>query len=117
MVQKLRLHFGRYAVFFYNEFCPNLIAMLWRPNAFTRQTYSAMHSEFFTPINHNWIEDGMVTTNANDVLRAIQCILHNVVVDSKILDYRSTFEEEEGSSKKKVKGNTDVLMSSNKEGS
>eukprot|EP00553_Chaetoceros_curvisetus_P009993 CAMPEP_0204618964 /NCGR_PEP_ID=MMETSP0717-20131115/5462_1 /ASSEMBLY_ACC=CAM_ASM_000666 /TAXON_ID=230516 /ORGANISM="Chaetoceros curvisetus" /LENGTH=556 /DNA_ID=CAMNT_0051632835 /DNA_START=57 /DNA_END=1727 /DNA_ORIENTATION=+ len=121
IVQKLRLHFGRYAVFFYNEFCPDLIAMLWRPNAFARQTYSAMNSEFFTPMEHNWIEDGLVTTNASDVLRAIQCKLHNVVVDSKILDFRSTFEEEKKSkaerSKKKAKGKAGAVMSSSEGGS
>ncbi len=94
--------------------------MLWRPNAFARQTYSAMNSEFFTPMEHNWIEDGLVTTNANDVLRAIQCKLHNVVVDSKILDFRSTFEEEKKSkaerSKKKAKGKAGAIMSSGEGG-
>jgi len=95
--------------------------MLWRPNAFARQTYSAMNSEFFTPMEHNWIEDGLVTTNASDVLRAIQCKLHNVVVDSKILDFRSTFEEEKKSkaerSKKKAKGKAGAVMSSSEGGS
>ena len=91
--------------------------MLWRPTAFERQTYSAMHSEFFTPIEYDWIEDGLVTTNSNDVLRAIQCVLHNVAVDCKVLDDRTIAEKESKSAEKlqrskKKKVEVDVSTSS-----
>ena len=88
-VEILRSKFGRYAVFFYNEFCPDMIAMLWRPTAFQRQPFSAVNAEFCTPIEHQWGEDSLVTTNSNDVLRAAKCILRNLVVDTKVLDDRS----------------------------
>jgi U3 small nucleolar RNA-associated protein 22 len=99
VVSSLRSKYGKYAVFFYNQFCPEIIAMLWRPTAFNRQAFSAMHAEFMTPIEFNWATDSLVTTNANDLLRAVKCILHDVVVDVKILDDRS-IHQDSGSSKK-----------------
>ena len=89
----LRSKFGKYAVFFYNEFCPDMIAMLWRPDAFERQPFSAMHAEFTTPIDYHWEENGLVTTNSADVLRAINCVLSDVIVDSKVIDDRQIKDE------------------------
>jgi U3 small nucleolar RNA-associated protein 22 len=102
VVSSLRSKYGKYAVFFYNQFCPEIIAMLWRPTAFNRQPFSAMHAEFMTPMEFNWATDSLVTTNANDVLRAVKCILHNVIVDIKILDDRS-IQQDLGSPKKGLK--------------
>lgn len=89
----LRSKFGKYALFFYNEFCPDMIALLWRPDAFERQPFSAMHAEFTTPIGYHWEENGLVTTNSADVLRAIKCVLSDVIVDSKVLDDRQIKDE------------------------
>ncbi len=88
-IEKLRAKFGKYAVFFYNEFCPDMIAMLWRPSAFQRQAFSAMHAEFQTPIEYDWGENGLVTTNSKDVLRAIKCVLKDIIINTKVLDDRS----------------------------
>ena len=88
-IEKLRSKFGKYAVFFYNEFCPDMIAMLWRPSAFQRQPFSAMHAEFHTPVEYDWEENGLVTTNSKDVLRAIKCFLIDIIIDTKVLDARS----------------------------
>lgn len=98
-VSSLRSKYGKYAIFFYNQFCPEIIAMLWRPTAFTRQAFSAMHAEFMTPMEYNWAADSLVTTNANDVLRAVKCILQNVIVDIKVLDDRSIHQDSGSSTK------------------
>jgi U3 small nucleolar RNA-associated protein 22 len=94
VMNTLRSKFGRYAIFFYNEFCPDMIAMLWRPDAFERQPFSAMHAEFTTPIDYQWGENSLVTTNSADVLRSIKCVLHDFIVDTKILDQRQIDGEE-----------------------
>lgn len=101
-MQKLRSQFGRYAVFFYNEFCPDIIAILWRPTILQRQPYSAMHSEFCAPIESDWVENGLVTTNTNDILRSIRCVLQDVVVDTKVLDDKTIFFEQDEITKKNI---------------
>lgn len=89
LITALREKYGQYALFFYNEFCPELIGMLWRPTTFIRQPFSAMHAEFMAPVELQWSEDSLVITNPNDVLRAIKCHLNDVTVDAKVLDDRS----------------------------
>lgn len=88
-VGMLRSHFGQYALFFYNEHCPDMIAMLWRPTTFQRLPFSAMHAEFCTPSDFQWEENALVTKNSNDILRAIKSVLRHVIVDFKVLDDRS----------------------------
>eukprot|EP00554_Chaetoceros_debilis_P006566 CAMPEP_0194073910 /NCGR_PEP_ID=MMETSP0149-20130528/1122_1 /TAXON_ID=122233 /ORGANISM="Chaetoceros debilis, Strain MM31A-1" /LENGTH=1393 /DNA_ID=CAMNT_0038753963 /DNA_START=143 /DNA_END=4324 /DNA_ORIENTATION=+ len=95
IVQKLRSQFGRYAVFFYNEFCPDVIAILWRPTILQRQPFSAMHSAFCAPIESDWVGNGLVTTNTNDILRSIRCVLQDVVVDTKVLDDKAIYFEQD----------------------
>ena len=74
------------AVFFYNEYTPDVIGCLWRPDAFKGQSFSAMFSEHKRPIDNRWEEDRLVITNASDVMRVIQFIIQDVTVDIKILD-------------------------------
>ena len=62
--------------------------MLWRPDAFVRQPFSAVKSEFLRPFERNWQENALVMTNAADALNAVQSILKNVAVNVKILDDR-----------------------------
>ena len=63
--------------------------MLWRPDAFTSQPFSAVKSEFLRPIESNWQENSLVIANATDAMNAVQNILKNIVVDVyKILDNR-----------------------------
>jgi len=88
-VGMLRTQFGQYALFFYNEHCPDMIAMLWRPTTFQWLPFSAMHAEFCTPTDYQWEENTLVTKNSNDILRAIRCALRHVIVDFKVLDDRS----------------------------
>lgn len=49
LVHSLRSKYSKYAVFFYNEFAPDVIAMIWRPDAFKPQPFSAIVSEFKRP--------------------------------------------------------------------
>ena len=66
---------GHLAIFFYNEMAPEVIAMLWRPDAFTSQPFSAVKSEFLRPIESNWQENSLVIANATDTMNAVQNIL------------------------------------------
>jgi hypothetical protein len=90
------------AVFFYNEYTPDVIGCLWRPNAFKGQAFSAMYSEYQRPIDNQWAENSLVIANASDVMRAIQFIVRDVAVDIKILEDRSV-KSEKGGEKEKVK--------------
>ena len=103
VVTRLRLELGHIAVLFYNEYTPDVIVCLWRPDAFKAgQSFSAMFSEQKRPIDNRWEEDSLVITNASDVMRVIQFIIQDVTVDIKILDDRiikSDTNEQKSSSK------------------
>jgi len=86
LVAQLRLKFGHIAVFFYNEFTPDVIAVLWRPNTFLSQPFTAMHSEFKRPIDDDWQVDSLIKTNPFDVLQEMQFLARNVIIDMKVLD-------------------------------
>lgn len=81
-------------MFFYNEYAPSVIGCLWRPDAFKGQAFSAMYSEYKRPIDNQWVENSLVITNTTDVIRAIQFILRDIVVDVKILDKRGIISAE-----------------------
>eukprot|EP00551_Chaetoceros_affinis_P004333 CAMPEP_0203667368 /NCGR_PEP_ID=MMETSP0090-20130426/4209_1 /ASSEMBLY_ACC=CAM_ASM_001088 /TAXON_ID=426623 /ORGANISM="Chaetoceros affinis, Strain CCMP159" /LENGTH=1488 /DNA_ID=CAMNT_0050531501 /DNA_START=87 /DNA_END=4553 /DNA_ORIENTATION=+ len=103
VVARLRSELGHLAVFFYNEYTPDVIGCLWRPDAFKGQSFSAMYSEYKRPIDNQWEENSLVITNASDVMRVIKSIVQDVVVDVKILDDRSikSKSSDEGGTKDK----------------
>ena len=111
VVTRLRLELGHIAVLFYNEYTPDVIVCLWRPDAFKAgQSFSAMFSEHKRPIDNRWEEDSLVITNASDVMRVIQFIIQDVTVDIKILDDRiikSDTNEQKSSSTRKRKAKKD----------
>jgi len=78
--------FGHLAIFFYNDLTPNVIAVLWRPSAFSACAFSAMTSEFKRPIDVDWQNDSMVVTNVDDVLREIHFMLRHAAINLKVLD-------------------------------
>jgi len=79
-----RLH--RFALFFYNEFCPNVISVVWRP-LFEPRGFSAMVSENVRPITADeWKPDTLVTINVRDLMREIGQYTAEIVVDVKVLD-------------------------------
>lgn len=88
LVTSLRNKYHPYAVFFYNEYCPDIIAMLWRPSAFLPENFSAMISEFKLPVQNSWTEDTLVVANTDDLMYEIGNLARNVITDMKILDDR-----------------------------
>ena len=89
LVDALRAKFGSSAVFFYNALAPDIIALLWRPTAFSPVAFTAMHSEYKRPAENKWQEDGFATQNAEDLLRKICHIANSSVTEVKLLDDRS----------------------------
>ncbi len=89
IVKRLRSELGHLAVFFYNEHTPDLIGCLFRPDAFMGQGFSAMYSEYKRPIVKSWEENSLIISNASDMIRAIQFIAQDIVVDLKILDEKA----------------------------
>jgi U3 small nucleolar RNA-associated protein 22 len=86
VVQALAARLSPYALFFYNDLCPNVISVLWRP-LFEPRAFSAMVSEHSRPISaDDWKPDTLVTMNVRDVLRGIAQYTSDIVVDVKLLD-------------------------------
>uniref|UniRef100_A0A7S4JAR4 U3 small nucleolar RNA-associated protein 22 n=1 Tax=Odontella aurita TaxID=265563 RepID=A0A7S4JAR4_9STRA len=117
LVEELRRRFGRFAVFFYNDLAPDVIAVLWRPDVYVPQPFSAMHSEYRRPVEDDWKEDGLVIANADDVLREMVHLARGVALDVKVLDDRSVKpkpppREGKGKAERKRKASKDEDSSS-----
>ncbi|KAL7548328.1 hypothetical protein ACHAWF_011614 [Thalassiosira exigua] len=84
LVNALRLRYGEYAIFFYSEFAPDVIAVLWRPDAFKPRPFSAAVSEFKRPVTEPWTGDSLVITNANDLIQEIGHYSRNIVSNIKV---------------------------------
>ena len=85
LVNTLRSKYSNYAVFFYNELAPDVIALIWRPDAFDKpQAFSAIVSEFKRPAVEFWADDGLVTTNTDDLMEEIGHLARNVVPNFKV---------------------------------
>lgn len=105
LVAALRNKYHRYAVFFYNEYCPDIIAMLWRPTAFVPESFSAMVSEFKHPVISSWKEDTLVTANAEDLIYELCYMSKDIVTNIKILDDKKQKDADEPAVKRQ-KSNT-----------
>ena len=90
LISKLRSQYGEYAVFFYNEFSPDIIAMIWRPAAFIPKAFSAMMSEYQSPVLKCWKDDSLVMTNTDDLMSEIGYASRHVLSDIKVLDNKKT---------------------------
>ena len=101
LVDTLRLKFGDKAVFFYNELTPEIIAVLWRPDAFKAQPLSALHSEYRRPIQDSWQNDSLVLTNADDIMEEMKHVSQVIVMEVKVLDDRSIKTQNAGSGRKR----------------
>ena len=89
MITELRRKFGLLALFLYNDLAPEVVAILWRPNRFVAQPFSAMHSEFARPVDDEWNADSMVLDNMNDLMRETKMYTKDTVVSVKILENNS----------------------------
>lgn len=96
LVATLQSKYGDYALFFYNVYCPDIIAVLWRPNAFIPESFSAMVSNFKHPVvKTSWREDTLVATNTDDLMYEIACSSKDIVTNIKILDDKNRREPDE----------------------
>lgn len=87
-VRALRAKIGRLALVFYNDLCPEVLAVVWRPLSPPRP-FSAVTSEHARPVTGNdrpAEPDALVTLNVGDVLRDMACLTVDTVVDVKVFD-------------------------------
>jgi len=87
VVVALRRRLGHWALFFYNDLCPDVIAVVWRPFGPPRG-FSALVSEFVQPTQtDDWQSDTMVTLNVHDLLREIAGVTVDIVTHVKVFDH------------------------------
>lgn len=86
LVESLRNRFGDYAIFFYNEFCPEVIGIAWRPQVFVQGSFSAMSSEHSCPVTDDWTVDTLVSRNVGDLVREITQYGKNIATSVRIFD-------------------------------
>lgn len=88
IMDHLRSRLGSFALFFYNDFCPEVIAVVWRRPLFQPRSFSAINSENFQPVTADeWQADTLVTLNVGDVLRETIQYTSDVVMAIKVFDY------------------------------
>jgi len=85
VLKKLRSKFDHLAIFFYNEYAPDIIAVLWRPKALKAHSFSVLHSEYKRPVEEDWKDDSLAVMNADDVLREIHFHVRDIVIDAKVM--------------------------------
>ena len=102
MVSRVRRALGQLAVFWYNDLCPEVITMLWRPKLFSPKPFSAVTSEFVRPVTaSNWKKDTLVTVGVSDIMAELACHTGDIIADQKILhNAESPIEEEIGGNSK-----------------
>jgi hypothetical protein len=90
LLSSLRKNFGLYALFFYNELSPEVIGLVWRPDAFKAMSFSAMTAEYAMPQDpdaNGWRNDSLVVRNSSDLLREMSEYYDGIVTKVKILDH------------------------------
>ena len=90
LVNTLRARYNDYAVFFYNEFSPDIIAIIWRPDVFKPQPFSVIASDFKRPTSEVWKEDSPVITNVEDLMAEIAYIAKDIVTTFKVFDEKKS---------------------------
>jgi U3 small nucleolar RNA-associated protein 22 len=105
-VSTLRAKLGTKALFFYNDLCPDVIAIVWRRALLQQHPFSAVMSEYVRPVaEDDWKSDTMVTLNIHDVLRETTCCTADMVVDMKIFDTGAKIQPSVG--KKRLRDDDD----------
>jgi U3 small nucleolar RNA-associated protein 22 len=86
-VHAVREKLGDMALFFYNDLCPEVIAIVWRPTLFQPRPFSAMNSEYVQPVvSDGWKPDTLVTLNVADILRESLHYTADLIIDTRIFD-------------------------------
>lgn len=84
LVNILRSKYNQYALFFYNEFTPEVIAMVWRPDAFKSHPFSVGTSICKRPVSELWKDDSFVITNTEDLMAEVEYLTKDVVSNVKV---------------------------------
>jgi U3 small nucleolar RNA-associated protein 22 len=93
LVQRLRDQMGDLALFFYNQYCPDVIAVLWRPQE--PRSFSARHSQFARPaLNDGWKNDTLMIHNIHDIVRQLRGYSGGMLIDIKVFDSWGQIEDE-----------------------
>lgn len=113
-VDAIRDRLGHLLLVFYNDLCPDVISLLWRPTALkTFKAFSAMNSEFALPsTTSGWQHDTLVTVNVSDILREISQFTKDIVIDVKVFDEGLTITCSSPSKNNKNKRKLSVSSSS-----
>merc|ERR1712232_1258843 len=93
-ISYLQSKYDQYCIFFYNQYTPHVIGILFRPTILSSapSTVSAMNCNYKRPYYNNTA----TTTNSNnnqllavysinDIIREIQCIGEDIIQDVKIM--------------------------------
>jgi len=89
VISSLRKKFGAYALFFYNEFSPEVIGLVWRPKTVATMSFAAMTAEYAMPLDDDeksWKNDSLVIRNATELLREMSEYYQYVITTVKIID-------------------------------
>ena len=86
LVDRLEKVFGRQAVFFYNQNCPEVICVLLRPHVFAPVLFSVMSSERSCPMDYEWHASSLVARNIGDIVREMFEYSKDIVTDIRVFD-------------------------------
>lgn len=86
LVERLRKRFGSMAIFFFNQNCPEIIGVLWRPQLFLSSPFSAMSSEYVAPLDTEWKSDSLVSKNHGDIIREMCEYSKDIVTTVRVFD-------------------------------
>jgi hypothetical protein len=113
MVDTLRTRVGSMALFFYNDLCPEVVAILWRP-FFSPRAFSAFASEYSQPVRQDgWQNDTLVTLNVRDILRECYQFIKDIVTDTKVIDEGTAIEPRSNKKRTHLKQIVESSSSSN----
>jgi U3 small nucleolar RNA-associated protein 22 len=105
LVEQLRDKLGHWAVFFYNDQCPQVVGVVWRPVVTQARAFSALTAEYARPVrSDDWQSDTLVTVNIHDLLREIQQYSTDIIVNYKVMD--TGYKIEQSVRKRKLIENT-----------
>ena len=60
--------------------------MIWRPAAFVPKAFSAMMSEYQSPVLKDWKDDSLVISNTDELISEIGYAGRDILSDIKVLD-------------------------------
>jgi len=74
--------------FFYNEHCPEVIGIVWRPQVFNPNPFSAKLSENSCPADDSFNGGILLSRNLGDLMREMTQYTRDIVTSIRIFDNR-----------------------------